>query len=242
MDGWIALAGSGEYLPGMNDIDRFLLNTTKRDERAPHVVCVPAAAGQEGDERVNYWLELGTAHFENLGAKVTPARIIDRESANDPKWISALESADLIYFSGGKPSYLYEVMHDSLAWKAAQKAWSRGAVYAGCSAGAMILARQIPNIRSAVRKIPQNAFNIIPAKFILPHFDKMRVPWSAFLFAARRQLRPGEFIIGVDEETALVGKVRENWQVMGKGKVHIITHAEEQIFPAGSVIDLFKSK
>ena len=233
MKGLIALVGSGEYLPAVDDVDRHLLDSIKRDERDPNVVCVPAAAGQEGDASVNRWLEMGVAHFEALGANVTPARIIDHETAKAPTWLPALENADLIYFSGGKPNYLHETMHDSRAWDTAQKAWARGAIYAGCSAGAMILAQEIPNIRSAVGQAPQKSFGLLPAKFILPHFDKMQSLFAPFLFALRRTLGEQEFVIGIDEDTALVGKLDGEWQVMGKGSVHLITRAGDESFPAG---------
>ena len=180
---------------------------------------------------------MGVEHFEALGADVTPARIIDRESANDPQWESALEQADLIYFSGGKPNYLYETMRGSRAWDAAQKAWGRGAVYAGCSAGAMILANRVPNIRTAGLK-SLAAFGLIPAVFVMPHFDRMRGMWSAYLFALRRKLTDGQFILGVDENTALVGKVGESWRVMGEGKAHLITREKDESFRAGDEIKL----
>jgi cyanophycinase len=235
MKGLIALVGSGEYLPVMNEIDRHLLASVNVNGRAPCVVCLPTAAGQEGDESVNRWLHMGEEHFQALGADVTPARIIDRESADDLRWEPALENADLIYFSGGNPMYLYETMQGSRAWDAAQKAWERGAVYAGCSAGAMILAQRVPNFRAAgLTSMP--AFQVIPATFVIPHFDRMRGLWSAFLFGVRRQLKDGQFILGVDENTALVGKLNGNWQVMGQGKVHIITRDSQQDFNAGEEV------
>lgn len=232
MNGLIALVGSGEYLPVMNEVDRHLLASVNTNGRAPRVVCMPTAAGQEGDESVNRWLRMGVEHFQALGADVTPARIIDRKSADDPQWESALENADLIYFSGGNPMYLYETMQASRAWEGAQKAWERGAVYAGCSAGAMILAQRVPNFRAA-GLTSLEAFQVIPATFVIPHFDRMRGLWSAYLFAVRRQLNDGQFILGVDENTALVGTLDGTWQVMGQGKTHLITREGRQDFDVG---------
>jgi cyanophycinase len=240
MNGLIALVGAGEYLPVMDDIDRHLLASVNANGRAPRVVCLPTAAGQEGDASVNRWLDMGLKHFQALDAQVTAARIIDRQSADDPQWEPALESADLIYFSGGNPMYLYDTMRGSCAWKAAQKAWSRGAVYAGCSAGAMILAQKVPNFRAA-GLISQDAFQILPATFVIPHFDRMRGLWSAYLFGVRRQLKNDQFILGVDENTALVGKLGGSWQVMGKGQAHLITRDEQQDFDAGAEIILAKA-
>src|SRR5512145_1583441 len=101
MNGMIALVGSGEYLPVMEETDRHLLGSLNGNGRTPCVVCLPTAAGQEGDESVNRWSRMGVEHFRKLGADVTALRIINKESANDPQYESALENADLIYFSGG---------------------------------------------------------------------------------------------------------------------------------------------
>jgi cyanophycinase len=201
------------------------------------VVCLPTAAGQEGDESVDRWLNMGVEHFRALGAEVTPARITDRESADAPQWESALEAADLIYFSGGNPIYLYETLQGTLAWTTAQKAWERGAVYAGCSAGAMILAQRVANFRAA-GLTSKAAFQVIPVTFVIPHFDRIRGVWSAFFFAVRRQLRDDQFILGVDENTALVGKLEGVWQVMGQGQAHIITREGQIDFNAGEEVPL----
>jgi len=238
MNGLIALVGAGEYLPVMDDIDRHLLASVDTDGRTPRVVCLPTAAGQEGDASVGRWLRMGVEHFEALGAEVTPAHIIDRASADDPIWEEALENADLIYFSGGNPMYLYETMRGSRAWLAAQKAWGRGAVYAGCSAGAMILAQRVPNFR-AVGLTSMDAFKVVPATFVIPHFDRMRGLWSAYLFGVRRQLKEDQFILGVDEDTALVGTLNGTWRVMGQGQAHIITRKDQQDFSAGESVDFF---
>lgn len=221
----------------MNDIDRHLLASVHANGRAPRVVCLATAAGQEGDASVNRWQNMGIEHFQALGADVTAAGIIDRVSADDPQWEPALENADLIYFSGGNPMYLYETMQGSRAWTAAQKAWSRGAVYAGCSAGAMILAQRVPNFRVA-GLVSLDAFGLVPATFVIPHFDRMRGLWSAYLFGVRRQLKNREFILGVDEDTALVGTLNRPWQVMGQGQAHVITRDDQQDFNAGEEIKL----
>ena len=237
MNGLIALVGAGEYLPVMNEVDQHLLASVDTNGRTPRVACLPTAAGQEGDQSVNRWLRMGVEHFQALGAEVTPAPIIDRESADDPQWESALENADLIYFSGGNPMYLYETMQGSRAWNAAQKAWERGAVYAGCSAGAMILAQRVPNFRAA-GLTSMDAFQIVPAAFVIPHFDRMRGLWSAYLFGIRRQLKEDQFILGVDENTALVGTLNGTWQVMGSSQAHIITRTSQRDYAAGQEVPL----
>ncbi len=234
MKGLIALLGSGEYLPVMNDVDRHLLSSVSTDGRRPQVVCLPTAAGEEGDESVNRWLRMGKEHFEALGAQVHPLPIIDRASADDPQYESIIEDADLVYFSGGNPLYLYETMHGSRAWAAAQRAWDRGSVYAGCSAGAMILARRLPNFRR-LGSGTVDGFGAVSADYVMPHFDHAG-PFKFLVNVLRRGMKNNEYMLGIDEDTALVGTTGGEWKVMGVGTVHLITRRGEQTFAAGELV------
>ena len=227
MNGLITLAGSGEYLPVMENVDRHLLDSLNLNGRKPRVVCLPTAAGREGDASINRWSRMGIEHFQKLGAEVSALRIIDRTSAEDAQWESLLEEADLVYFSGGDPGYLHQTMNGSRAWRAAQRAWERGAIYAGCSAGAMILGKRMPSFRLAGT---QEGFGIMPATFIIPHFDAIPGIWKPLVFALQKQLKKGERMIGVDENTALVGKLGSEWTVMGQGKVHVSTREGNMTF------------
>lgn len=235
MKGLINLVGSGEYLPVMKDVDRYLLDSLNLNGQTPRVACLPTAAGREGDSSVNRWLNMGVQHFQELGAEVSPVRIIDRDSANDPQWQPILENADLIYFSGGDPSYLYETMKDSRAWNAAQRAWARGAIYAGCSAGAMILGRRMPSFRLAGT---QEGFAIVPATYIVPHFDAIPGIWKPLLLGLQRQLKNRECLIGLDENTALIGRLGGEWIVKGKSKVHIFTCDGKTSYSNGQTLRL----
>ena len=235
MNGLINLVGSGEYLPVMNDVDRFLLDSLAVDGRKPRVVCLPTAAGKEGDLSINRWLTMGVQHFTDLGADVEPVRIIDRASANEPHWEPILESADLIYFSGGDPSYLYETMKGSRAWSAAQRAWARGAIYAGCSAGAMILGKRIPTFRLTGS---QDGFAVVPATYVVPHFDAIPGIWKPLVLGLQRQLKKGDRMIGVDENTALVGKLSGEWMVRGKSKVHVFERDGRASYSNGQTLNL----
>jgi cyanophycinase len=236
MKGLIALVGAGEYLPVMDEVDRFLLAAVNTNGRTPQVVCLPTAAGQEGDKSVGRWLKMGEKHFKALGAQVHALPIIDRTSADDPRFEPVLVSADLIYFSGGNPLYLYETMNGSRAWAAAQKAWARGAVYAGCSAGAMILARRLPNFRRmGVGTI--SGFGIMSADYVMPHFNNAG-PFKFLVNVIRRGMKESEYMLGIDENTALVGKLGGQWQVMGESKVYLLKRKSTRIFTAGETVPL----
>ena len=233
MNGLIALLGSGEYLPVMDDVDRHLLASLNVE--TPRVVCLPTAAGQEGDGSVNRWSRMGVDHFQKLSADVTAVPIIDKASANDEQYVSTLENANLIYFSGGDPNYLFETMNGSRAWTAMQKAWSNGAIYAGCSAGAMILSKRIPSFRLFGTIA---GFGIIPAQFILPHFDAAPLVFKPLIAALKSQLKKGERMLGIDEDTALVGSLNGEWKVMGRGKVHVFAREGNKTYASGQIVSL----
>lgn len=233
MNGLIALVGSGEYLPVMEDVDRYLLDSLNLNGRHPRVVCLATAAGREGEQSVNRWSNMGIQHFNKLGADVQALPIVDRASADDVQYESILENADLIYFSGGDPAYLYATLKDTCAWFAANRAWARGAIYAGCSAGAMILSNRMPSFRLAGT---QEAFGIVPAEFIVPHFDAIPAIWKPVVFALQKQLKNGQRMIGVDENTALIGTLNGEWTAMGKSKVHVFSRDDKDSYESGDVL------
>lgn len=235
MSGLIALVGSGEYLETMDAVDRRLLAEAR--QRPPRVVCVPAAAGEEGDASVDGWAQRGLAHFRRLGAEAECARITGRASADEARWAALIEAADLIYFSGGDPLYLYRTMEGTRAWAAVEAARARGAVFAGCSAGAMILGAYVPDVRAEDFQL-HPAFNEIANGMILPHFDRLesfRPGATAFI---RSRLANGQFALGIDEHTALLGRMGEAWEVVGKSSLSFLTREAVRVYPAGSRVTL----
>jgi cyanophycinase len=237
MNGLIALLGSGEYLPVMNEVDSFLLANCGANGRKPRVVCLPTAAGRESDASVSRWMKMGVDHFTKLGAEVEAVPVTDTKTANDLNHASAVEEADVVYFSGGDPMYLYQTMKDSMVWKSAQKVWERGGVYAGCSAGAMILGREVPDFRMlGSRTIP--VFGLVPAAFILPHFDAIPIFGKPLVAVTRKRLHDGEMMVGIDEDTAIIGKANEAWTVMGSAKAHVFTKNDSKSYAAGEKFTL----
>src|SRR5215470_4212369 len=137
--GPIALVGSGEYLPQMEEVDRRLLERV--GGASARVVVLPTAAGLEEPASPRRWADAGIRHFARLGAQAQAVDILVRDDAFDERWLPLLQAADFIYFSGGSPSHLIETLVDSPAWDAIRARHAAGAVLAGCSAGAMAFGR-----------------------------------------------------------------------------------------------------
>jgi cyanophycinase len=203
----IALVGSGEYLPEMDAVDRYLLD---RLGPGPRVACLPTAAGTEGAERIDYWSRLGVEHFTRLGARPSTVPVVTREDALDTALANDVRQADFVYLSGGKPDYLLATLKDSPVWDAISEVHARRGVVAGCSAGAMVLGGFIPGLPRL-----QPAFSLLPGSVVVPHFDE--VPgWM--LAGIRLWVGPSRRLVGVPGFTALFVENGE-CRVLGRGPV-----------------------
>ena len=139
----LVLEGSGEFTPAMEDTDRYLLS--KIANRHPTIAILPTAAGLEHDW--HKWIDDGVRHFRYLG--VSPLSIIglkvrSRQDAADPQWTKLVESADLLYLSGGSPHHLYASLTGTPLWQTIVDRYHRDMILAGASAGAMVLGAYMP--------------------------------------------------------------------------------------------------
>lgn len=210
--GLLALAGSGEYLLGMEPVDRFLLRHLKDPAR---VVCLPTGAGTEGEERLRYWMNLGEEYFNHLGVdRVESLPVYTRDDAENPELVKKIQEANFVYISGGKPYYLMDCYKGTPMADAILGVMGRNGVVAGCSAGAMIFGDRIPN-RAIIGETRQG-LGLLPDCFIVPHYDE--IPFIAkFVFPG---LKGNLTLVGIEGNTALVCS-SETCFVAGSGGVTI---------------------
>src|SRR5258706_2593499 len=172
--------------------------------RPPRYVQLSTAASAEGEERLAYWVELGRAQASRLGVQAVPLLVTPRADAEDPAIVSQVAGAGLIYLSGGSPSLLASVLRDTALWRAIVAAWHAGAALAGCSAGAMAMADHVPDLRHPV-KGGEAGLGLLPHIRVLPHFDRMAGWMPDLLTRPFFRGAPGAHVIGIDEDTAIVG-------------------------------------
>jgi len=195
MNGTLALVGSGEYLPPIESLDKFLLSKVDGD---PRVVCLPTAAGPDGAEVVARWSRMGVEHFTKLGAQVESVEVIDRATAED-EWLAAkIRAANFVYLSGGKPDYLHKTLQATKAFAAITGVLEAGGVVAGCSAGAMIWGETIPSFPTMWPFRP--AFNRLPGVIIMPHYDEIGGQFAGLI----RMMAGKLTLLGIEGNTALV--------------------------------------
>jgi cyanophycinase len=203
----------------------------------PRVAILPTASFPDGEDVFQRWASMGVAHFGALGAEVEPVLVRDRSGADDPAAAQALGEADLIYLSGGKPGHLIRALDGSAVGRAIVDAHARGAILAGCSAGAMVLAGYAFDFR--VRLLPwmlrwRDGLGFVPGASVVPHYDAWPEPICALIAL---QAPRGSVVLGIDEGTAVVGRDGA-WQVHGQSRVTVWRGRHRDRYRAGEVFRL----
>jgi cyanophycinase-like exopeptidase len=119
---------------------------------------------------------------------------------------------------------------------------ARGAVIAGCSAGAMaIAARTMAPRRLARLPVPVlwplhwvDGLDLVPGVTVIPHYNAFPETLSAFvvLQAPRRLV-----VLGIDDDTAAIGR-NGVWQVHGAGRVTVWRGRHRERFRSGDAFRL----
>ncbi|MCU1495413.1 MAG: cyanophycinase [Acidimicrobiaceae bacterium] len=232
MPGPLALVGSGEFLDVMRPVDAGLLTG-----RAPIAVILPTAAAEDGPARVDYWLELGSQHFRDLGVTPVPLRVLDRVDAERSDLAEQIAGAGLVYLSGGSPGYLADTLRDTAVWRAVLAAWKGGAALAGCSAGACALSAVADDFRHRGR-FSGVGLGVVPDVAVLPHFDRFGQFAPGLTEDFLESSPPDVVVLGIDEDTALLGGP-SRWIVAGHQAVwRLERDGSRARFGPGDEIDL----
>jgi cyanophycinase len=236
----VALVGAGEFLAPMSAVDRVLLAAT--GSARPRVVILPTASAPDGDATFRRWSDMGVAHFTGLGAEVEPVLVRTVDDGADPAALQAVGEADLVYMSGGHPGHLARVLRESPLGAALREAAARGAVIAGCSAGAMAIATRTMAPRRVGRlPVPVlwplrwvDGLDLVPGVTVIPHYNAFPETFSALVvLQAPRRLA----VLGIDDDTAAIGR-SGTWQVHGAGRVTVWQGRHRERFRAGDAFRL----
>jgi cyanophycinase len=221
------LMGSGEFEHWSVGVERAAL----RDARGDGSVSIAATASfADGETVFDRWGAMGLEHYD---AMAVPARLVplrERADAMREEVVRQLAAASMVFFSGGKPRYLAEVVKDTPFWNALLAALDRGAVFAGCSAGAMIASHSSDG-RERLGSAWLLGLGLIPSTSFGVHWDKVRFIPGMRPFLMRRLRRPGWFV-GIDERTAILGD-GSRWTVFGNRTAMVRGEGRTRSFRAG---------
>jgi cyanophycinase-like exopeptidase len=158
----------------------------------------------------------------------------NRDEANDPGLAAQIDGAGLIYLSGGDPHFLAGTLRGTAVWAAIEAQWRAGAALAGCSAGAMAMTAWVPSVKR-LGLSPDPGLALLPHLRVIPHFDRMAGLMPDFVTRVLLHAPDGVTVLGIDEDTALVGGPVE-WTVQGRQSVWVLGHGARQEFVPGSVL------
>ncbi len=229
--GALALVGSGEYLPQMQSLEAALIEDAVQRGKRRAYIQVPTAAGRESADRLEYWRTLGAEQGRRIGVETTFLPVLSREHADDAQLAAQIEDAALVYMSGGDPRYLAESLRGTRVGAAIEAHWRSGGALAGCSAGAMVMARHVPSFRLHFGAATEG-LALTPEIQVLPHFNRI------FQLAFKGSSGDG-VLLGIEDLTALVkASGGDHWRVEGQGAVHILSGLPKRLLRSGEEIQL----
>jgi cyanophycinase len=220
-----ALLGSGEFEPWTEPVDWWLL------ERAAicgagggRVLILPTASAPEGDAVFDRWASMGLDHYRAAAIPAEVLPIKTRADAERPEHVARLADASLVFFSGGNPAYLAEVLAGSVFWSELLTALERGVAYAGCSAGIACLGEVAPDSAAASLEggnLYRPGLRLFPKMYFGPHWDML----DSFVPGLREMIVssvPADCrLLAIDERTAVVGD-GATWKVLGSSSAALL--------------------
>ena len=212
------LMGSGEFEPWSDEIEAAAL-----DGLTGPVAVLPTASSAEGDAVFDRWGAMGLEHYAAAGIEARLVPVKTREDAEREELARQLEGVSMVFFSGGKPQHLADSIHGTKLWDAMMRALDRGAVFAGCSAGALIASQSREQRRErGVRTGWVFGLGLVPHVSFGVHWDRVKVIPGLRSFVMSR-IPVGSWFVGLDERTAILGD-GHRWRVFGLGGV-MVRHA-----------------
>jgi cyanophycinase len=219
------LLGSGEFEPWSAEPERDALADASGDGSA---LILPIASAPEGDHVFDRWASMGLEHYASTGvlARVVPVKV--RGDAERTDLTGQVRTASLVFFSGGSPRYLADTLDGTALWTAVLGVLDRGAVYAGCSAGAMVASRRPPQ-RQSIGSRWMAGLDLVPHVRFGAHWNRMRYLPG---FRGATSATADGWFVGIDERTAILGD-GERWRVYGAGAVEVRGDGAKRSFRAG---------
>ncbi len=198
------------------------------------VVVVPTASELE---------DTGDFYRDELGRygcpRVVSLELLRREQADDPAFVAELEQAGGVWFAGGDQRRITAVMLGTAAEAALRRAFVRGAVVGGTSAGTAVMSDPMITGDGDFTTVRAGAVDLAPGLGLFPG-----VILDQHFHARQRQNRllgvvlenPQLVGIGIDEATAVERRADGTIEVLGEGRISIYDARAAQVV-RGSAAD-----
>ena len=222
----ILLVGGDEFRASCAGMDRQVIEATGTAN--PRVAIVPTAAAFENPGLA---ASNGVRHFVGLGAAAYSVDVVRREDAENPRVVAHLDGAHIIYFTGGSPEHLYSVLAGSPLLLAVRAACDGGAIWAGSSAGAMVLGSVMRRPSSGSPVSP--ALDMVPNVMVLPHHEGSNPNTVTGQLSGATTV--GLTVLGIDGGSGVLLDA-EGATVLGAGNVTVYRSGEWRRYAAGDTV------
>ena len=224
--GQVALVGGGEFRPGCDIMDDYLLKMVA--PKTASVLVIPTAAADAPAKAASN----GVGHFARLGAQASMLMVLDGSDANSSDLVDIIDGYTHVYFAGGSPDYLLNALKDSLLLRRLRQWNARGGILAGSSAGAMVMGTYM---RSPQKGFWVDGLDVCQGFAVLPHHEESD---PAEVSKSLEENLPGEtYVLGIDAQTCCL-KSNAGWKVVGTGQVTMYRNGLWQRFGPGEALPL----
>ena len=185
----IVLHGGDEFTPGCEKIDSTILSSFGLSSYS--IAILPTAAANQNPLKA---ANNGINYFKKLGVNAEKLMVLNNNDANNLTIVNDLDNFNVIYFTGGDPDYLLQVLNNSLLiQKIKDKLIKKDCVLVGSSAGAMVFGVKM------LRKRLVNTLGILNG-LIVPHYESNNLISDSFEIIEKFQkLTP---VLGIDSKTS----------------------------------------
>ena len=257
--GRVVLFGSGETAPAARRVYESVFaglpnpfQVAVLETPAGFELNSPMVAGRVGD------FIKGRVQKYPLDVTVVPARKRGTAfSPDDPAIVASVAAADAIFLGPGSPTYAVRQLRDSLAWQTVAARHRQGAALILASAATIAVGCHALPVYE-IYKVGEDVHWTHGLDFFspyglclvfVPHWDNNDGGTAldtshCFMGQARYEtlrtmLPPGQRIVGIDEQTALIiDLAAEKCRVMGLGGVTLVAEGTVRRFVAGDAFDI----
>jgi cyanophycinase len=230
-----AWLGSGEFEDWHDDLDRWLLESSGDGS----VLLLPTASAREGDDVFDAWAAKGREHYARGGIPVEVVPLKTRDDAHREDLVSLLDAAPAVFFSGGNPAYLAEVLVGTPFWERLVSRLGDGLAYAGCSAGVACLPEMAPDSDAEDITLDslRTGLGLVRGAWLMPHWDMLDEYRPGLTTFITSSVPAGTTLVAIDETTAMVGD-GASWRVMGSSRVHILSDGGWTDYISGEAFEM----
>lgn len=216
--GNLIIIGGAEDKKGEKSILKYLCSIINKEEDL--ILIVTAASELPVESGVEYktvFMELGVKNIDTMS-------INSRKEAQDEKNLKLLDSANLVFFTGGDQLRITSLLGGTKLYKKIIEKFNEGCIFAGTSAGASVMCDTMiisglddESPRKCTLKMAPG-LGVIKGAIIDQHFAQ-RGRTGRLLVAVAEN--PESLGIGIDEDTAIVANSKGEIKVIGSGAVYI---------------------